>query len=97
MKSFRDLINLVESKQNTMENSQDISVSGLTPRQRVLADIVWQCDSQESLEKFVESLPTDQLKHEVKTVIEMIMSSAIDKDVESDDLSQAKDILSKFR
>lgn len=97
MKSFRDLINLVESKQNTMEDTQDINVSGLTPRQQFLADIIWQCDSEESLNRFINSLPTDALRHEATTVVEMIMSSAIDKDIEKDDLSQAKDVLSKFR
>jgi len=54
-----------------------ITIEGLTPKQRVLADILWQIDSGEAIEQFISSLlPRDQA--EAKTVMELMVITSND-------------------
>ena len=55
-----------------------ITIEGLTPKQRALADILWQIDSGEAIEQFISTLlPRDQA--EAKTVMELMVLATQDK------------------
>jgi hypothetical protein len=66
-----------------------ITIEGLTLKQRILANILWQIDSGEAIERFISSLlPRDQA--EAKTVLELIVIASHDT---VDDVSMATNFL----
>jgi len=94
MKSRRELINLMESQ--TTVNENQVEIDNLTTRQKVLADIVWACDSQEQLNQFMAGLPTQELKREVASIVEVMVMSAMEKDVQDQSSHAVSAYLKKF-
>ena len=69
-----------------------ITIDGFTPKQRVLADIMWNMDSKDRVNMFIDTLlPQDQ--REARTVLEMIILAFTDE-VESVD--EARVLLQKY-
>jgi len=69
-----------------------ITIDGFTSKQRVLADIMWNMDSKDRVNMFIDTLvPQDQ--REARTVLEMIILAFTDK-VESVD--EARVLLQKY-
>lgn len=66
----------------------DIQIEGLTKRQRVLADVMWQLNTTEDVMKFIESLPGDQQK-EARTVMTMMVWAVLDTVQETNLAEQA--------
>lgn len=71
----------------------NIEIDGLNYHQRILADILWNLDTQEELDAFFDTLDSDELM-EAKTILQMMILATMD-DVR--DTRTAKDILRKFR
>jgi hypothetical protein len=70
-----------------------ITLTGLSAKQRALADIMWTMDSRDKVDSFIGTLmPRDRRDAEV--VLEMIILAFMDQ-VESVD--EAKIVLDKFR
>jgi len=59
--------------------SIEIQVEGLNARQRVLADIIWACDTKAQIDKFIKSLPTNELRVEAEGVFQMILMASIEQ------------------
>ncbi len=57
----------------------EITVEGLNERQRVLADIIWACETRAQINKFVKSLPTRELQTEAEGVFQVIMMAAVEQ------------------
>ena len=69
-----------------------ITIDGFTSKQRVLADIMWNMDSKDRVNMFIDTLvPQDQ--REARTVLEMIILAFTDE-VESVD--EARVLLQKY-
>jgi len=70
-----------------------IEIQGLNKKQRLLADIIWQLDSQEQVQTFIASLPTKDRK-DAQTVTQMMVLAFFD---EVEDTQEAKRVIDKFK
>ena len=57
----------------------EITLEGLNARQRVLADMIWACDSKAEIDLFIKSLPTQALKTEAQVIIDMLLMATIEQ------------------
>ena len=71
----------------------DITVEGLNSRQRKLADMLWSCESQEDVRKFIAGLPAEY-KREAETVHELMIASVWD--TQEDVSDDVKDLISRI-
>lgn len=72
----------------------DIQIEGLSRKQAALADIIWACDSKETVENFINSLQGEN-KREAKTVLEL-MTLAVWDSIDSID-DQVVEIIESFK
>lgn len=69
-----------------------IQIHGLTQAQRVMADLLWSCDTMEEVE-----LVISKLGHEAKVVMDLIILASVDEQVEEmDSYPEAEMLLSKL-
>ena len=52
-----------------------ITLTGLTPRQYQIADLLWNCDSQEAVQTVIKCMPTEFRKDAV--VVHQLMIAAV--------------------
>ena len=55
-----------------------ITIEGLTARQVVFCDLLWACDSSESVQQLITALP-EQYKQEAETVLQLLAATAFDE------------------
>jgi hypothetical protein len=71
-------------------------LTNLTQRQKQLADLIWNCDSQEDVQQLIKNLPGEYRK-EAQTVLAMIIIECIDEEVtDADHCEQAQELLLKY-
>ncbi len=63
-----------------------LEISGITAKQAVLCDIMWTIETQEGVESFISTLPT-QDQRDCRSLIEMMKLAFIDE-INSTDLAQ---------
>lgn len=74
----------------------DITITGLTPLQRDLADKIWACDSEDDVVEFIGSLPK-RLRGQARFVHEMMILAVWDNVVEKQqEFPEARQVLDKF-
>ena len=56
----------------------DITLEGLTPEQYRLADMLWSCESQADVAKFIAALPAEY-KKEAETVHTLMIAAVFDQ------------------
>ena len=59
-----------------------ITITGLTPKQKVLLDIIWGIDSMEKVEEFISTLPHDDAR-DAKVLVSMAIYETIDQQVQT--------------
>lgn len=59
--------------------SIEITIEGLNARQKVLADIIWACDTRKQINAFISSLPTVQLQDEAKNIVDLMIMATIEQ------------------
>jgi len=69
-----------------------ITVEGLSSLQRELADQIWQCDSEEDVEAFIDQLPK-RLRGQARVVHELMIAAVFDQHMEIDD--RVQDLISR--
>lgn len=57
----------------------EITIEGLNARQRVLADIIWACDTRKQINEFVRSLPTVELQDEARSIVDLMIMATIEQ------------------
>jgi hypothetical protein len=60
-----------------------ITVEGFTAKQRILADLVWNMDSANQVDKFIRNLPENDAQ-DARIVVAMITAAALDQVKETD-------------
>lgn len=70
----------------------DLSIEGLTMRQRVIADILWAMDTPEQVSSFIDSLTPDSA-HEARVVMTMMTWAMLDQ---VNDTNLAAPLLEKY-
>jgi hypothetical protein len=73
--------------------TMDISIEGLTIRQRVIADVLWSMDTPEEVSSFIDSLSGDT-QREARVVMTMMTWAMLDT---VNDTNLAVPILEKYR
>ena len=61
-----------------------IQIQGLSPKQRILADLIWRMDDRETVEQFVRTLPVEDAI-DARIVITMMLWAFLDEVNEVDD------------
>ncbi len=60
-------------------NQLEITIDGLNERQRVLADIIWAFEDRKGINAFIRSLPTVALQDEARTIVDLMIMSAVEQ------------------
>ena len=59
--------------------SVEFTLEKLTPRQMVLADIIWAFEDFTDVQKFIKTLPTGELRDEAYSIVELMKMSAVEQ------------------
>ena len=70
----------------------NIEIHGLTPKQMVLADIMWTISSREGVESFIATLPQSD-QRDCRNIIELMQLAFVD---EVTDTTEAQELLAQF-
>ncbi len=57
----------------------EFTLEKLTPRQMVLADIIWAFEDFADVQKFIKTLPTVELRAEARSITELMKMAAIEQ------------------
>jgi hypothetical protein len=59
-----------------------IQLEGLTHKQKMLAQLIWDCDSQEQLEQLIRCLPTMEDRHMASTLSRVMIYEALEPGID---------------
>lgn len=75
----------------------DITITGLTPLQRDLADKIWACEGADDVEEFIGALPR-RLQAQARLIHELMMAAVWDNVVETQqDCTEALELLDTIK
>ena len=57
----------------------EITIDGLSPRQRILADMIWACDSKADIDRLIKFLPTQEMKDEARVIVDLMLMATIEQ------------------
>lgn len=57
----------------------EFTIDGLSPRQMVLADIIWAFEDFADVQKFIRTLPTQALRDEAYSITEVMKMAALEQ------------------
>jgi hypothetical protein len=78
--------------------SVEFTIQGLNAQQRVLADIIWACRDFAGVQKFIKALPTQALRDEACSIVELMKMAAIEQcyDGVNQEMEEADSVLRKY-
>lgn len=77
--------------------SVEFTIEGLNAQQRVLADIIWSCQSADSVNKFIRSLPTRALRNEAETIVDLMKLAVVEQCYDGiSPMTEAEKLLRKY-
>lgn len=65
-----------------------ITLEGLTKQQSQIAEMIWQCDSQQAVENLKRSLP-QEYRRDAETVYQLMIAAVMDQVEDIDDYAKA--------
>ena len=71
-----------------------IQLHGLTQQQYQIADMIWSCDSQESVARLMRAMPA-AYKQDAETIYELMIAAVMDQHMEITE--DVKDIIDRCR
>ena len=76
----------------------EFTIEGLNAQQRVLADIIWACDTKDRVDAFIKALPTRALRNEAKSIVDLMVMAVVEQcyDGINPNMEQAEQVLSKY-
>ena len=57
----------------------ELTLEGLTPRQMILADIIWACEDKPEVDRFIKALPTQAFRNEAKSIVDLMKMAAVEQ------------------
>ena len=57
----------------------EITIDGLSPRQRILADLIWACDTRPQINALIRNLPTVDLQDEARVIVDLMLMATIEQ------------------
>ena len=73
-----------------------IEIVGLTPRQKILADIIWSIEEWDQVEIFIASLSKKD-RIDCEGILELIKMSVIEEFSERVDCTEAKELIERIK
>lgn len=73
----------------------EISIPGLNPRQCQLADIIWELQTQEEVDAFIDTLPP-QSRRDAKVIVELICLAYLDQ-IDPNNVSEALAVINRAK
>jgi hypothetical protein len=75
----------------------EFTIEGLTPQQKVLADIIWACGSRDQVAAFVKGLPTKALKQEASNIVDLMIMAVVEQcyDGINPNMTEAQQLINK--
>ena len=70
--------------------SVEFTLEGLTPRQMVLADIIWACEDKPEVDRFIKALPTVAMQQEARSIVDLMKMAAVEQCYE--DIAEPMDV-----
>jgi hypothetical protein len=79
--------------------SVDFTIEGLNAQQRVLADIIWACESKDNVDAFIRTLPTRALRNEAKSIVNLMVLAVVEQcyDGINPDMAEAQSVIKKVK
>lgn len=76
----------------------EIQIQGLNKRQRVLADIIWACDTRDEVNKFIKALPTKALREEADNIVTLMIMATVEQAYEgiTDEYPDANKVIQRL-
>jgi hypothetical protein len=59
-----------------------ITLEGLTPKQKQLAQLIWDCDSQDQLTMLIRCLPTKEDRYMASTLSRVMIYEALEQNID---------------
>jgi hypothetical protein len=76
----------------------EITIDGLNQRQRILADMIWACESKADINRLIKSLPTQEMKDEATTIVDLMMMASIEQCYDGlGSMDEAKQLIKKVK
>ena len=76
----------------------EITLEGLNARQKVLADMIWACDSKADVENFIMALGSNELRREAETIVDMLLMATIEQCYDGiGSMDQANELINKVK
>ena len=78
--------------------SVEFTLEGLTPRQMILADMIWACNGQDDVNQFIKGLPTKELRNEAKSIVDLMVMAVVEQcyDGINQEFTEAEKVLQKY-
>jgi len=74
----------------------EITIAGLNERQKVLADMIWACDSKADVENFINCLGTRALRKEAEVIVDLLLMATIEQAYDGlGSMDEAKQLINK--
>lgn len=74
----------------------EITIQGLNARQRVIADIIWACDTRKQINEFIRSLPTVELQDEARSIVDLMIMATIEQCYDGlGEMNEAQQLINK--
>lgn len=67
----------------------DITIAGLTKRQKNLMDLIWGCKDIEQVNTLIAAMPTDKDKQDCKGLVTILMQEVIEQELGLEDYRDA--------
>ena len=80
----------------SFEGNKMIEIVGLTPRQKILADIIWSIEEWDQVEIFIASLSKKD-RIDCEGILELIKMSVIEEFSERVDCTEAKELIERIK
>ena len=75
----------------------EITIEGLNARQRVLADIIWACETRKQINAFIRTLPTVDLQDEARSIVDLMIMATIEQCYDGlSEMTEARNVLQKY-
>jgi hypothetical protein len=76
----------------------EITLEGLNARQKVLADMIWACDTKADVENFIMALGSNELRREAETIVDMLLMATIEQCYDGiGSMDQANELINKVK
>jgi hypothetical protein len=76
----------------------EITLEGLNARQKVLADMIWACDTKADVENFIMALGSNELRREAETIVDMLLMATIEQCYDGiGSLDEANELINKVK